>query len=117
MSEIELWFNPRCSKCRGARDLLAEQGVETREVRYLDDAPTAEQLRDVLRKLGTDDPRAIARRGEPVWAELGLDDADDEAVLAALAANPILVERPIAIRGERAVIGRPPERVLDLLDG
>lgn len=110
-----VWHNPRCSKSRGALALLAERGVEADVVRYLDDAPTRADLEDVLRKLDTDDPRAIVRTGEAVYRELGLADADRDALLDAMAANPILVERPIVVLGDRAVVGRPPEKVLDLL--
>ena len=85
-------------------------------VRYLDVAPSRAELEDVLRKLGTDDPRAIVRTGEARYKELGLADADRDTLLDALAANPILIERPIVVLGDRAVVGRPPEKVLDLLD-
>jgi arsenate reductase len=67
--------------------------------------------------LGTDDPRQMMRTGESVYKELGLKDVDGDALLDAMAANPILIERPIVIKGDRAVIGRPPERVKELLDG
>jgi arsenate reductase len=113
--EVCVWFNPRCSKCRGARDLLEERGVDATYVHYLDEAPTREELERVLELLGTDDPRAITRTGEAVYRELGLADAGRDELLEAMAANPILIERPIATRGGRAVVGRPPERVLDLL--
>lgn len=112
---VTIWHNPRCSKSRAALDLLAERGIEPGVVRYLDDAPDRADLEDVLRRLGTDDPREIIRTGEPRYRELGLAEADRDALLNALVANPILIERPIVLLGERAVIGRPPERVLDLL--
>lgn len=110
-----VWHNPRCSKSRGALELLAEHGIEPEVVRYLDTAPTRAELEDVLVKLGTDDPRAIVRTGEARYRELGLADADRDTLLDALAANPVLIERPIVVLGGRAVIGRPPEKVLDLL--
>ncbi|MFC5994588.1 arsenate reductase (glutaredoxin) [Pseudonocardia hispaniensis] len=110
-----VWHNPRCSKSRGALDLLTERGVDADVVRYLDDAPTRAELEDVLRRLGTDDPRAITRTGEARYRELGLADADRDALLDALAANPILIERPIVLLGDRAVVARPPEKLLDLL--
>ena len=97
-----------------ARDLLDERGVEARYVRYLDDAPTRAELERVLGMLGTDDPLAITRTGEDRFAELGLRGADRDTLLDALAANPILIERPIVILGDRAVVARPPEKLLDL---
>ena len=96
-------------------ELLTERGIEPRVVRYLDDAPSRAQIEDVLRMLGTDDPRAITRTGEARYAELGLAAADRDTLLDALAAEPVLIERPIVVVGDRAVVGRPPERVLDLL--
>jgi arsenate reductase (glutaredoxin) len=113
---VTVWFNARCSKCRTTQGILEERGVEADYVRYLETAPDRGELEQVLAMLGTDDPRAIARRGEDRWKELGLDDADRDGVLDAMAANPILIERPIVIRGGRAVVARPPERVLELLD-
>lgn len=112
---VTIWHNPRCSKSRGALALLAERGVEPTVVRYLDDAPSRADLEDVLRRLGTDDPRQITRTGEARYRELGLKTAGHDELLDALAENPVLIERPIVLLGDRAVIGRPPERVLDLL--
>ena len=116
MADITVWFNPACSKCRTTQGLLAERGVDADYVRYLETAPSREELERVLGLLGTDDPRAIVRTGEAVYKELGLAKADGDALLDAMVANPILIERPIVIRGDRAVIGRPPENLLALLD-
>jgi arsenate reductase len=116
MADVTLWHNPRCSKSRAAQAILDERGIDATVVRYLDEAPSRAELERVLGLLGTDDPTAIARRGEDRWKELGLDGADRDAVLDAMAANPILIERPILIRGDRAVVGRPPEKILELLD-
>lgn len=115
--DVTIWHNPRCSKSRGALELLAERGISPGVVRYLDEAPARAELEDVLRRLGTDDPRAITRTGEGLYRELGLADADRDGLLDALAAHPVLIERPIVLSGERAVVARPPERVLDLLEG
>ncbi|MFC5951719.1 arsenate reductase (glutaredoxin) [Pseudonocardia lutea] len=112
---VSIWHNPRCSKSRGALALLAERGVDPAVVRYLDDAPDRAALERVLAQLGTDDPRTIVRTGEKLYKELGLADADRDTLLDALAAHPILIERPIVVVGDRAVVGRPPEKVLDLL--
>src|SRR5687768_12535665 len=111
MDDVTVWFNPRCSKCRTAQGILVEHGIEADYVRYLDSAPTRDELERVLKMLGTDDPMAIVRTGEERWKELGLDPTDGEAILDALAENPILIERPIVIRAGRAVVARPPEKV------
>lgn len=110
-----VWFNPNCSKCRTVQGILSEKGIEADYVRYLEQAPGREQIEAVLSMLGTDDPRAIMRTGEAVYKDLGLAGADRDALLEAMVANPILIERPIVIRGDRAVVGRPPENVLGLL--
>ena len=116
-AEVCVFFNPGCSKCRGARDLLEEHGVEAEYYRYLDERPDRAELERVLGLLGTDDPREMMRTGEAVYAELGLADADRDRLLDAMAEHPILIERPIVITGGRAVIARPPEKLLDLLAG
>jgi arsenate reductase (glutaredoxin) len=108
-------FNARCSKCRQARDLLAAQGVEADYVHYLQDTPSRDELVRIYGLLGIDDPRQMMRTGEPPYRELNLEDADDDALFDAMVAHPILIERPIVIRGGRAVVARPPEKLLDLL--
>jgi arsenate reductase len=110
VEDIELWHNPRCSKSRAAHELLGNRATTRR---YLEDPPSRAELEAVLVKLGTADPRVIVRTGEPAYA--GLEAADRDELLDAMVAHPELVERPIAIRGDRAVLGRPPERVLELL--
>jgi len=112
--DVLVYFNPNCSKCRGARDLLDDKGVEADYFRYLEDAPSREDLERVMGMLGIDDPRQMMRTGEAVYKELGLADADRDALLDAMAKNPILIERPIVIKGDKAVIARPPEKLLDL---
>ena len=109
-----LYFNPSCSKCRSAQAILAEHHMEATIVRYLDRPPTVEELRTLMVKLGIDDPRQMIRTGEPVYSELGLGSATPTQLLEAIASHPILLERPIFVAGERAVIARPPERVLEL---
>jgi arsenate reductase len=117
MEEIQVFFNPRCSKCRTVRGLLEERGLEADYVHYLEQTPSRVELESVLRLLGEDDPRKMMRTGEKVYGDLGLADADRDALLDAMIEHPILIERPILIRGDRAVIGRPPDNVLGLLDG
>lgn len=114
--DVTVWHNPRCSKSRGALALLEERGIDPTVVRYLEDAPSRAELEHVLRLLGTDDPREITRTGEARYRELGLREADRDTLLDALAANPVLIERPIVLLADRAVVARPPERVLELLD-
>jgi arsenate reductase len=115
VAEIVLYHNPRCSKSRAALGLLRERGVEPRIVEYLATPPTRDELEALRRKLGLE-PRAWLRPKEEAYAAAGLSEGSSEdAVLEAMAAHPILIERPIAVRGERAVVGRPPERVLELL--
>lgn len=116
-ADVTVWFNARCSKARGARDLLAEQGVEAEMYDYLRESPTRGEIEQVMQMLGIDDPRLMMRTGEDPYRELDLANAGREELLDAMAAHPILIERPIVIRGGRAVIARPPERLLDLLDG
>lgn len=113
---IELWHNPRCSKSRAALALLEERGANVTVRRYLEDSPSAEELAAARVALGNPPVIEMMRPGEKTFKELGLSRNDDDATLmAAMAAHPILIERPLAIAGARAVIGRPPEKVLDLL--
>ncbi|HSR66185.1 MAG TPA: arsenate reductase (glutaredoxin) [Xanthomonadaceae bacterium] len=111
-----LYHAPRCSKSRGALELLRERGIEPEIVPYLEQPPSVEELRALLRLLGLR-PRELLRTGEEDYAALGLADPalDDDALLAAMHAHPRLIERPIFVHGGRAVVGRPPERVLELL--
>lgn len=112
---ITLWHNPRCSKSRQALALLENAGSDVTVRRYLVDQPSREELSHVLTLLGLP-ASAVIRRGEKVFKELNLAEQDDEnALIDAMIDNPILIERPIAIRLDRAVMGRPPEDVLKLL--
>jgi arsenate reductase len=111
----QLYYNPACSKCRTAQSILDEHGVEAQTLRYLDRPPTLDELRRLMVMLRIDDPRPMMRTGEPVYAELGLADASDSELLDAITRHPILLERPIFVVGDRAVVARPPERLLDLL--
>lgn len=111
---VTLWFNPRCSKCRGADELLRDAGVDLTTVHYLDTPPTRDEIVRVLGLLGLDDPRGLMRTGEPGYAALPPDATRDE-LIDAMAADPVLIERPVVIRGDRAVIARPPELLLALL--
>ena len=111
-----IWYNPNCSKCRGTRDILAERQVDAEYVHYLDATPSRDEIERVMKLLGFDDPRQMMRTGESVYGELGLAAADRDRLLDAMAEHPILIQRPIVIRGDRAVIARPSEKVNELLD-
>src|SRR5688572_17256470 len=110
MTDLTLYHNPRCSKSRGALELLEARGLTPQVVRYLETPPSAAELRELLSKLGIG-ARELLRGGEDEYKELGLADASlsDEQLIAAMAAHPKLIERPILVAGKRAVIGRPPE--------
>ncbi len=113
---IEYWHNPRCSKSRAGLALLRERGVEVSLRLYLVDTPDADDLAAARAALG--DPPAIEmmRTGDDLFRELGLSQSDPDATLmAAMATHPALIERPLAIMGARAVIGRPTEKLLELL--
>jgi arsenate reductase len=112
---VSVYFNPACSKCRTVKGMLAERDIDAELVEYLDRPPTRAELLRLLALLGTKDPRHILRSGEALYAELGFGGAGDEAVLDALVSHPVLIERPIVIVGDRAVVARPPERLLELL--
>lgn len=113
--EVLLLHNPRCSKSRAVRALLEERGVAFGERRYLDEPLSRKELEALAGRLGRP-PAEWVRAGEPAFREAGLGpDASDAAYLDALVRHPILLERPIVIRGGRARVGRPPEAVLELL--
>lgn len=116
MTDLTLYHNPRCSKSRSTLQLLEDRGVQPTLVRYLETPPNAEQLRDLLSKLGIS-ARQLLRTGEDEYRELNLADSalSDADLIDAMAAHPRLIERPILVAGDRAVIGRPPENVLELL--
>jgi len=116
MTDLTLYHNPRCSKSRSTLQLLEDRGVQPTLVRYLETPPNAEQLRDLLSKLGIS-ARQLLRTGEDEYRELNLADSalSDADLIDAMAAHPRLIERPILVAGNRAVIGRPPENVLELL--
>lgn len=116
MSEVTIYHNPRCSKSRQTLTLLEERGIEPNIVNYLDTPPDAATLFALLSMLGLD-PRGLMRRKEAPFSELGLDDPNlgDDELVAAMIDNPILIERPIVVVGDRAAIGRPPEDVLNIL--
>jgi arsenate reductase len=113
---VTIYHNPRCSKSRQTLALLEKKGVRPKIVEYLKEPPSAAALKRILKMLGLK-PRDIMRKGEGVYAELGLKDKDlkDDELIALMVKNPILIERPIVVSGDEAAIGRPPEAVLTIL--
>lgn len=116
MSEVIIYHNPRCSKSRQTLALLEEQGIQPDVRKYLDDAPSAEELKLVLSQLGLS-ARELLRKKEAEFKENGLDDTSlsDDQIIKVMTAVPKLIERPIVIKGDKARIGRPPESVLEIL--
>jgi arsenate reductase (glutaredoxin) len=116
LDELTIYHNPKCSKSRATLALLEQRGTRPRIVRYLETPPTAAELEAIVAKLGIR-PEQLVRKGEDVfqskYADKKLSDAE---WIEAMAQDPILIERPIVVRGAKAVIGRPPERALALLD-
>lgn len=117
MTDTRLYHNRHCSKSRGALALLRRHGVAPQLIHYLETPPSAEDLRDLLAMLALP-ARSLLRTGEPEYTQLGLDrvDLSEAALIDAMVQHPRLIERPIFVHGGRAVIGRPPECVLELLD-
>ena len=112
---IKIWHNPRCSKSRQTMEILSEKGVEAEVVKYLETTPSAQEITEVLKKLGIS-ARELMRTKEDEYKELNLKDENDDAkLIEAMAAHPKLIERPIVIVGDKAVLGRPPEKVLELI--
>lgn len=116
MVDVILWHNPRCSKSREALRLLTDAGANVSERRYLDDAPTRAEIDALCAALGNPAPIDMMRSKEAEFREMGLSrDSDAEVLLNAMVECPKLIERPVAVVADRAVIGRPPEDVLTLL--
>lgn len=116
MEAITIYHNPRCSKSRATLALLEENDVSPEIVYYLETPPSSEELKELLSKLGLG-IRDILRNNEAEYSELGLDDPSlsDEIIFDIVCRHPNLIQRPIVVQGERAILGRPPENVLSLL--
>ena len=116
MKNISIWHNPRCSKSRAAMEIPHENGCDAEVVKYLETTPDKTQIRTILGMLGVN-PRELMRTKEDIYKELKLkDETSDEKLIEAMAQNPKLIERPIIIKGERAIIGRPTERIAEFLN-
>jgi arsenate reductase (glutaredoxin) len=115
MKNITIWHNPRCSKSRQALALLDENGCEKEVIKYLEQTPNKSEIKKVLAMLGIS-PRELIRTKEDIYKKLDLkNENNEEKLIEAMAENPKLIERPIIIKGNKAIIARPPEKALELL--
>lgn len=114
--DVTIYHNPRCSKSRQTLELIKSQGIEPEIRLYLDDTPSAKELKEVIAKLGIT-PRELLRKGEDAYKENQLSNKalTDAALINAMVEFPKLIERPIVINGDHAKLGRPPEQVLEIL--
>lgn len=114
---IQIYHNPRCSKSRQTLQLLRDQGVEPEIVEYLKSPPSAEKIAELLDLLGME-PRDLMRKKEAEYKQLGLSDPNlsRDELIAAMSANPKLIERPIVVKQRKAALGRPPEQVLEIIE-
>jgi len=113
MAKYIIWHNPRCAKSREGLKIV--EGVEVEIRKYLDNPPTCEELKDILKKLGMK-PSELVRKKEKLFKELGLKDADEDKILKAMCEYPKLIERPILIKGDKAALGRVPQNFKELID-
>ena len=116
MKDLTIYHNPRCSKSRQALALLTDRCIEPTIILYLEDTPNQNELKGLLKKLGTS-ARQLLRKGEEAYKqhELANQDLSDEQIIQAMVESPKLIERPIVVSGDRAVLGRPPENVLEMI--
>ena len=116
VAKVTIYYNPRCRKSREALQIIKEKGIEPEIRYYLEEPPSQSELAEILRKMGKR-PRDIFRKSEPLYKDLGLKNKDltDEILLDYLHKYPILIERPIVVRGQRAVLGRPPEDIKKII--
>ncbi|MSS76677.1 MAG: arsenate reductase (glutaredoxin) [Methyloglobulus sp.] len=113
---VKIYHNPRCTKSRQTLQLLKDRGIEPEVIEYLKTPPSAAELADIMDKLGIE-PRALMRKQEAEYKANGLENSalDKQSLINGMAANPILIERPIVLANGKAAIGRPPENVLGIL--
>jgi len=114
---VIIYHNPRCSKSRQALQLLKDRGIEPKVIEYLKTPPDKAELQRLLKLLHLK-PRDLMRRKEPIYKEQGLEDdsISDGQLVEAMAENPVLIERPIVLANGKAVLGRPPEKVLEIIN-
>ncbi len=113
--KITIYHNPRCSKSRQTLALLNDKGIEPEVVLYLDNTPSINTLKTLVKQLGFDSPRQMMRVKETEYKELNLANAEDNTLLEAMLTHPKLIERPIVVNGNKAALGRPPENILEII--
>ena len=113
---MKIYHNPRCRKSRETLQLIQDAGIEPEIIEYLKETPTVDELDDILKKLKLE-PQEVMRTGEAVYKELKLKDKEltRQQALKVMVENPKLIERPIVVKGKKAILGRPPENVNELL--
>ena len=111
---MEILHNPRCSKSRTTLNIILENNIQPTIRLYLDDPLSIEEIKDLLIKLNTTADK-IVRKNEEIYKKLNLKDSDQDLLIEKISKNPILLERPIVVKGKKAIIGRPPENVVKLL--
>lgn len=112
---IIIYHNPRCKKSREGLAILENSGKEFEIVKYLDNVPSEKELAEIIRKLGIN-PIELVRKNEQIWKENYKNKSlSNKEIIAAMVQNPKLIERPIVIKNEKAVIGRPPEKILEII--
>lgn len=112
---IKIYHNNRCSKSRNGLQIVEQSGKPFEVVKYLEDVPSEKELKDIIKLLGIK-PIDLVRKNEAIWkADYKGKDLSDAEIIKAMVENPKLIERPIVINGNKAVIGRPPEMILDII--
>jgi arsenate reductase len=114
---LTIYHNPRCSKSRETLELLKDKGLKPQVIEYLKTPPTAEELDEILKKMNAE-PETVVRTKEEAYAKSGLKNPalSRAEKISILVKNPVLIERPIVVNGEKAALGRPPEKVLGILN-
>ena len=116
MNKITIWHNPSCSKSREAMSILEANNLQAEVVKYLESTPSVTQIKEILKMLDIT-PRELMRKKEDIYKELNLqDETDNNALIQAMAKNPKLIERPVIIKGNKAIIGRPTDKITEFLN-
>ena len=115
MNTITIWHNPRCSKSREALQILQENNSKIEVVKYLQSNPSKKEIQEILSKLDLS-ARELMREKEDIYKELNLkDELDEEKLIEAMVEYPKLIERPVLIKGDKAIIGRPTSKIAEFL--